>query len=128
MDKFKIFKIYFDNLKKTNLKEKTEYTDRAYLQKLIEKINPINNDKIRVIHEPSRIKDDAPDFIIKKNDNTVGLLEVKTLGEKLNLKTNQINRYKKITNNLIITNYLEFIFYENEVPRKIELISNGKKI
>ncbi|MDJ0578497.1 N-6 DNA methylase [Crocosphaera sp.] len=56
-----------------------------------------------------------PDFTVRKNDNLVGYIEAKKIGENLDKieETEQLQRYfgSAIGENLILTNYLEFRWY-----------------
>lgn len=56
-----------------------------------------------------------PDFTVRKNDNLVGYVEAKKIGENLDKieETEQLQRYfeSSIGENLILTNYLEFRWY-----------------
>ncbi len=56
-----------------------------------------------------------PDFTVRKNDNLVGYIEAKKIGENLDKieETEQLQRYfdSVIGENLILTNYLEFRWY-----------------
>ena len=53
-----------------------------------------------------------PDFTVRKNDNLVGYVEAKKIGENLDKikETEQLQRYfeSSIGENLILTNYLGF--------------------
>ena len=56
-----------------------------------------------------------PDFTVRKNDNLVGYVEAKKIGENLDKieETEQLQHYfeSSIGENLILTNYLEFRWY-----------------
>ncbi|WP_330730361.1 hypothetical protein [Borrelia turicatae] len=54
MDK-NIFQEYINNLKSTLIEDKTELTDRAHLEKLLDKLKP--SPKIQIQHEPKRHKE-----------------------------------------------------------------------
>ncbi|AHH11428.1 N-6 DNA methylase (plasmid) [Borrelia coriaceae] len=114
MDK-KLIKEYIHNLKNTAIEDKTEFTDRAYLEKLLNEIKP--NPNIQIQHEPKRHKESlgAPDFIIRNNGNIIGYIEVKKIEQNLDdtLKSPQIDKYKQLSNNILLTNYIEFIWIKN---------------
>ncbi|UPA14311.1 type ISP restriction/modification enzyme [Borrelia turicatae] len=114
MDK-NIFQEYINNLKSTLIEDKTELTDRAHLEKLIDKLK--TNPKIQIQHEPKRHKEGlgAPDFIIRNNGNIIGYIEVKKIEQNLDETLNgpQIEKYKQLSNNILLTNYIEFIWIKN---------------
>ncbi len=108
-----------------------EHAYRADLENLINYIVP----KIDVTNEPSNVTDCGnPDYILTKNNIPLGFIEAKDIGKDLNDKTlnkNQFDRYRKALDNLIITDYLWFQFFQNEVlvhEIKIGEIQNGKVI
>ncbi len=71
---------------------------------------------IQVIHEPQREKFGAPDFkIIDKANNIIGYIECKNITEDIKGLVNspQIKKYLEISNNLIFTNYIDFILFKN---------------
>ncbi|AHH14727.1 type ISP restriction/modification enzyme [Borrelia hermsii] len=114
MDK-NIFQEYINNLKSTVMEDKTELTDRAHLEKLLDKLKP--SPSIQIQHEPRRHKEGlgAPDFIIRNNGNIIGYIEVKKIEQNLDdtLKSLQIEKYKQLSNNILLTNYIEFIWIKN---------------
>ncbi|AMR76233.1 type ISP restriction/modification enzyme [Borrelia hermsii] len=114
MDK-NIFQEYINNLKSTVIEDKTELTDRVHLEKLLDKLKP--SSKIQIQHEPKRHKEGlgAPDFIIRNNGNIIGYIEVKKIEQNLDdtLKSPQIEKYKQLSNNILLTNYIEFIWIKN---------------
>jgi predicted helicase len=108
----KDFKAYFEQIKKLEVAESTEHTLRPALDNLL---NALAGKKIKVIHEPARDKTGkgAPDFKFKTDDERIlGYLENKKIGENLDqfLKSDQIVKYNRLSGNLILTNYLEWIW------------------
>lgn len=80
--------------------------------------------KISIIHESRRDKKGrgAPDFKFLFNDTEIGYLENKKIGEDLDevLKSDQIRKYKTLTDNLILTDYSRWIWiYKDEVVKDI---------
>lgn len=62
-------------------------------------------------HEPKRSPEKgAPDFKISKKGLILGYVEAKTIGENLDkvLKSDQIKRYKTLSQNIVLTDYLHF--------------------
>ncbi|PIU53448.1 MAG: DNA methyltransferase, partial [Deltaproteobacteria bacterium CG07_land_8_20_14_0_80_60_11] len=119
----KAFKAYFDQIKKLDVKDATEHTLRPALDHLLK---ACAGEKIRVIHEPKRDETGkgAPDFKFKINECILGYLENKKIGEKLDqfLKSEQIVKYRQLRDNLILTNYLEWIWLRDGVIAKRETL------
>ncbi len=79
-----IFDRYLLALRKTPVDEKTEHTDRAALQTLLQAIAETSESGIIVQHEPKRAADKgAPDFKITKRGLILGYVENKAIGENL---------------------------------------------
>jgi Type ISP C-terminal specificity domain/N-6 DNA Methylase len=110
----KAFKLYFDAVKELDLKDSTEHTLRTALENLLNSIAKAQNTGIKIIHEPKKDKSGkgAPDFKFKINESILGYLENKKIEENLDqiLKSEQIAKYKKLSGNIILTNYLEWIW------------------
>lgn len=72
---------------------------------------------IEITNEPSNVTDCGnPDYVItNKKGIPVGFIEAKDIDKDLNSKNykEQFDRYKKALDNLIITNYVWFKFYQN---------------
>jgi predicted helicase len=107
-----IFDRYLLALRKTPIDDKTEHTDRAALQDLLQAIANEGGSGIAVQHEPKRIaQKGAPDFKITKSGLILGYVENKAIGENLSkvLKSDQITKYKSLSDNIMLTDYLQFI-------------------
>src|SRR5262249_16092378 len=68
---------------------------------------------ITVQHEPKRLADKgAPDFKVGKGGLILGYVENKAIDENLNkvLRSAQIAKYQSLSRNIILTNYLDFIW------------------
>jgi len=120
----KDFKVYFEQIKKLDVQESTEHTLRPALDTLL---NALAGKKVKVIHEPTRDKTGkgAPDFKFKTHDERIlGYLENKQIGENLDqvLKSEQIAKYNRLSGNLILTNYLEWIWLKDGVILKRETL------
>jgi hypothetical protein len=112
-----LFDRYLLALRKTPVDEKTEHTDRAALQTLLQAVADDGASGIAVQHEPKRVADKgAPDFKVTKGGLILGYVENKTIGEVLDkvLKSNQITRYKSLSQNIILTAYLHFIWINKD--------------
>jgi predicted helicase len=102
-----------------------EHSYRGDLQELLNQI--INDSNIIVTNEPARIRNvGAPDYSITKNDIAIGYIEAKDIGvddlEGKKKNKEQFDRYKNALPNLIITDYLQFLFYQNgELVTQIDI-------
>jgi hypothetical protein len=58
----------------------------------------------------------APDFKVMKAAMILGYVENKTVGNNLDqaLKSDQIRRYKALSNNILLTDYLQFIWIKDD--------------
>jgi hypothetical protein len=107
------FDRYLLALRKSSPDDKTEHTDRAALQTLLQAIADQSASGATVQHEPKRVTGKgAPDFKIIKGGLILGYVENKAIGENLNkvLKSEQISKYKSLSNNIVLTDYLHFIW------------------
>lgn len=105
-----------------------EHAYRADLESLIRELVP----DIEITNEPANVTDCGnPDYVITKGKVPIGFIEAKDLGKDLNDKQYkpQFDRYRKALDNLIITDYLWFQFYQNgEIVTEIRIgnIRNNK--
>jgi len=106
------FEAYFRSLTDTAIDDKTEHTDRGRLETLLQAACDDAEPGARVRHEPRRDKDGAgsPDFKITRGGRIAGYVEVKTIDENLSkvLKSEQLTKYRKLSDNIILTDYLDF--------------------
>jgi len=110
----------------------TEHSYRPALKKLIENI--LITDKSSPLHitnEPKRIECGAPDYIITKNNIPVCYIEAKDIGVDLHSKQHkaQFQRYIHSLDNLVITDYLCFQFYQKQehiTTIAVAEVRNGK--
>jgi hypothetical protein len=112
-----IFDRYLLSLREIPVEEKTEHTDRAALQALLRSIAERSEVGVSIHHEPKRVADKgAPDFKIVKSGLILGYAETKAIGEKLDqiLRSDQIARYKSLSQNIILTDYLQFIWINKD--------------
>ena len=95
----------------------TEHTYRGDLATLLQTLVS----DIRATNEPKRQSCGAPDYILTRGENPVGFIEAKDIGDKDlegKKKTGnqeQFDRYKTGLSNLIITDYIDFLFYRDGV-------------
>ena len=82
----------------------TEHTHRSALKSLIEETLPGSV----ATNEPRRIECGAPDFVIGKGSATIGYVEAKDVGKRLDEveKSEQLQRYLGSLTNLVLTDYL----------------------
>ncbi len=112
-----IFDRYLLALRKTPLDEKTEHTDRTALETLLQAMADETQKGIKVQHEPKRITNKgAPDFKIAKKGLILGYVENKVIGEPLDkvMKSEQIAKYKTLSQNIVITDYLHFVWINKD--------------
>jgi predicted helicase len=112
-----VFDRYLLALRKSPIDEKTEHTDRAALQSLLQSVADDGTGGIAVQHEPKRVADKgAPDFKIAKSGLILGYVENKAIDKNLAkvLKSEQIKRYKSLSQNIILTDYLHFIWINKD--------------
>jgi len=104
-----------------------EHTHRRSLENLIRKLIP----DVEVTNEPRNVTDCGnPDYVITKKKIDIGFIEAKDIGKDINSKQykEQFTRYRKALDNLIITDYMYFQFYEYNVlvhEIKIAEIADG---
>ncbi|MDE2631461.1 MAG: N-6 DNA methylase, partial [Alphaproteobacteria bacterium] len=119
-----IFDRYLLALRKTPVDQKTEHTDRAALQVLLQAFADEAARGTAVQHEPKRVADKgAPDFKITKGGLILGYVENKAVGENLDkvLKSDQIKRYKDLSQNIILTDYLHFTWINKDGIQREDL-------
>lgn len=87
----------------------TEHTYRGTLTHLLRALDTT----ISATNEPKRIKCGAPDYLVERNHLTIGYIEAKDIDISLDTieKSEQLGRYRRALDNLILTDYLEFRWY-----------------
>ncbi|WP_293604102.1 hypothetical protein [Polaromonas sp. UBA4122] len=88
----------------------TEHTHRSALKALIESAAT----DLLATNEPKAIqRENKPDYIVRKGASVMGFVEAKDVDKSLKatLKTNQLKRYLEALPNLLLTNYLDFIWF-----------------
>ena len=89
-----------------------EHSYRTDLEQLISSL--VHN--VDITNEPANVTDCGnPDYVITKGKIPLGYIEAKDIGKDLNSKSykEQFTRYKKALDNLIITDYIWFQFFQN---------------
>jgi hypothetical protein len=108
-----VFDRYLLELRRTAVDDKTEHSDRSVLETLLRELAAQSDKSIAVQHEPKRETDKgAPDFKVSQRGLILGYVENKQIDENLNkvLKSDQIKKYQTLSDNIILTDYLEFIW------------------
>ncbi|MEF2279119.1 type ISP restriction/modification enzyme [Deinococcus sp. YIM 134068] len=112
-----LVKTYLDRVEK-DLKagRATEHTHRAALSTLLEGMLS----GAHATNEPKRGKYGAPDYLITRDDVTLGYAEAKDVGVSLaeTEKSEQLGRYRAALPNLLLTDYLEFRWYVDGEKRQ----------
>jgi hypothetical protein len=75
---------------------------------------------VTATNEPKRIACGAPDYVVTRDGLIVGYIEAKDVGKSLaeTERTDQMKRYLRSLENLILTDYLEFRWYVSGVTRQ----------
>lgn len=123
------FDRYLLALRKTPLDEKTEHTDRSALESLLQAIAEDSNKGVAVQHEMKRVPGKgAPDFKVVKGGLILGYVENKPIDENLNkvLKSEQIAKYKSLSQNIILTDYLTFIWINKDGTQRETLCDSSE--
>ncbi len=95
-----------------------EHAYRPALKTLLEALRP---GSVRVVNDARRIACGAPDLVAVRDGLPVGYVECKDLGASLDEaeKSPQLRRYLTSLPNLILTDYLRFIYYrDGEIVRE----------
>ncbi|MCA6272465.1 MAG: N-6 DNA methylase [Phenylobacterium sp.] len=119
------FDAYLKALAATPIDDKTEHSDRGALERLLNEAAQAADGRLRIQHEPKRDRGGggSPDYMIKRDARIVGYVEVKTIDEALSkvLRSDQIKKYQKLSDNLILTDYLEFIWLKDDEVQRARL-------
>jgi N-6 DNA Methylase len=121
------FDAYLRKIRETPLAEQTEHTSRSALETLLQQFASASAARgINVQHEPKREADKgAPDFKIKRRGMILGYVEVKEIGANLDkvLKSDQIKRYRELSDNILLTDYLQWIWIDRERVKGREILA-----
>jgi hypothetical protein len=103
-----------------------EHTGRAALEELLRSFASEGPGGTTVQHEPKREADKgAPDFKIKRRGMILGYVEVKEIGANLDkvLKSDQIRRYRELSDNILLTDYLQWIWIDRDKVKGREVLA-----
>lgn len=116
------FEKYFKSLQSQKIGDITEHSHRPALKVLVESF--VGN-KVKVLHEPKREgKFGSPDFKITYTESIIGYIENKKIEENLDkvLKSDQIKKYQALSDNILITNYIDWIWIKSGDIQKRETL------
>ncbi len=115
-----MLKEYLESIKDLTT-EKNELTHRPSLHNLLNRLKDHFNKEFKIEHEPKREQGSQPDFRVSFQGLNIGYIENKRVGEDLSqlLKKDQIRKYLELNPNLMLTDYLNFMWVgkdENNAP------------
>ncbi|EMG87800.1 hypothetical protein HMPREF1396_00382 [Helicobacter pylori GAM114Ai] len=101
--------------------ESNEHAHRRSLHNLLDNLKDNFNKEFKIEHEPNRERGSQPDFRISYQGLNIGYIENKRVGTNLDqlLKSKQILKYLELNPNLMLTDYLKFVWVgkdENNEP------------
>ncbi|WP_164501930.1 type ISP restriction/modification enzyme [Helicobacter pylori] len=126
-----MLKEYLESIKDLT-PESNELTHRPSLYNLLDSLKDNFNKEFKIEHEPKKDKQGGqPDFRISYQGLNIGYIENKRVGTNLRqlLKSVQILKYLELNPNLMLTDYLNFVWVgkdeENKpsIKRKISIAS-----
>ncbi len=116
------FEIYFKSLQFQKISDITEHSHRPALKDLVESLAGEN---VKILHEPKREgKFGSPDFKVTHTESIIGYIENKKIEENLDktIKTDQIKKYQSLSDNLLLTNYIDWIWIKEGKVQKCETL------
>ena len=126
------FAPYFRAIARLDVAEATEHTLRGPLETLLKALAADAGAGLHVIHEPKRDATGlgAPDFKIKQQEAILGYVENKKIGADLDavLQSDQIAKYTKLSGNLVLTDYLEWIWLKDGRIAKRETLCSASDV
>ncbi|GAA7521314.1 DNA methyltransferase [Helicobacter pylori] len=115
-----MLKEYLEGIKNITL-ESNEHTHRRPLENLLISLRDNFNKEFKIEHEPNRDKQGGqPDFRISYQGLNIGYIENKRVGTNLNqlLKSDQVLKYLELNPNLMLTDYLNFMWVGKDEENK----------
>ncbi|GAA8834772.1 DNA methyltransferase [Helicobacter pylori] len=115
-----MLKEYLESIKDLT-PEKNELTHRLSLHNLLNRLKDHFNKEFKIEHEPKKEQGSQPDFRVSFQGLNIGYIENKRAGKDLSqlLKSDQIRKYLELNPNLMLTDYLNFMWVgkdENNAP------------
>ena len=121
------FKDYIKDFQSEHIDNITEYSKRSALEILLKQFAgqcQNGNNLIKILHEHKR-KDNygSPDFKVYTDSSIIGYVENKKITENLDktLKTDQIKKYRELSQNILLTNYIEFVWIKGDTIQRENL-------
>lgn len=117
------FVAYLKKLREIPTNDQTEHTGRGALEALLGALAP---KRAKVQHEPRRVAGaGAPDFKIEDRGTILGYVEVKKIGTNLDevIKSDQVRRYRQLSSNILVTDYLQWIWLDDKSVRAREALA-----
>ncbi|WP_305871406.1 N-6 DNA methylase [Helicobacter pylori] len=115
-----MLKEYLEGIKSITL-ESNEHTHRRPLENLLISLRDNFNKEFKIEHEPRREQGSQPDFRISYQGLNIGYIENKRVGEDLSqllIKSDQIRKYLELNPNLMLTDYLKFMWVGKDEENK----------
>nr|BCI59258.1 N-6 DNA methylase [Helicobacter pylori] len=115
-----MLKEYLESIKDLT-PEKNELTHRAFLENLLISLKENFNKEFKIEHEPKKDKQGGqPDFRISYQGLNIGYIENKRVGTNLSqlLKSDQVLKYLELNPNLMLTDYLNFVWVGKDEENK----------
>ncbi len=114
-----MLKEYLESIKDIT-PEKNELTHRLFLHNLLDKLKNHFNKEFKIEHEPKRDQGSQPDFRVSYQGLNIGYIENKRAGTNLSqlLKDKQILKYLELNPNLMLTDYLNFVWVGKDEENK----------
>ncbi|GAA6985997.1 DNA methyltransferase [Helicobacter pylori] len=115
-----MLKEYLESIKDLTT-EKNEHTHRSFLENLLNRLKDNFNKEFKIEHEPKKDQGSQPDFRVSFQGLNIGYIENKRVGVNFRqlLKSDQIRKYLELNPNLMLTDYLNFVWVgkdENNAP------------
>ena len=101
----------------------TEFSGRTALENLLKGCALLWDKDVQIQQEPEQVKGKAPDFKISRRGMVIGYVETKKPGVNCEevARSEQIEKYKTLNENILITNYHDFYWSEDE--RSVSVVS-----
>ncbi|WP_305869854.1 type ISP restriction/modification enzyme [Helicobacter pylori] len=114
-----MLKEYLESIKDLT-PEKNELTHRPSLYTLLKGLKENFNKEFKIEHEPERKQGSQPDFRVSFQGLNIGYIENKRVGTDLSqlLKSDQILKYLELNPNLMLTDYLNFVWVGKDEENK----------
>ncbi|GAA6795978.1 DNA methyltransferase [Helicobacter pylori] len=115
-----MLKEYLESIKDLTTEE-NELTHRLPLHNLLNRLKDHFNKEFKIEHEPKKEQGSQPDFRVSFQGLNIGYIENKRAGANFRqlLKSDQIRKYLELNPNLMLTDYLNFMWVgkdENNAP------------